>query len=229
MGETPLDAPAWFGSLVPSAIAATLWAFLLAGSAGTSLRSRRAFHYGLAAACAGYLGTIALTSALVGIAPSAPGWIILLIIAPLVEETARLTSAGEASLEPPSWLAFGFGYGLFEARLKAADLLVLLVGEGTRPWDYLALGSATVPLLLHLFLSVGVLASLRLRTPRLAIFAGAMVVHGLHNLSVLAFPPDGLRTLVLMNLLRDAIFLVLIVLILSAFKRPAAAAANTAG
>jgi hypothetical protein len=86
--------------------------------------------------------------------PATPRWVIPVILAPAVEEMARLVGADSAYRRSSwrQWAVFGIGYALVESGLKLSDGVFVVLGSG---WDeWLRLITPVVPFLLHVFLSM---------------------------------------------------------------------------
>jgi hypothetical protein len=214
----------WMASVPVALVAAAVWTAILAGLAANLSWSRRSYQHGLAAGAGAYLLFTIILYASVSVFPQLPTWPILILIAPLVEEGVRLFFANQVRNERPAWVTFGLGYGLVESGLKVGDSLVFLTRTGEGAANVL-IGSVAqlIPLVLHVFLSVVMLALLRAKVSPALTFVVAASLHGIHNWSVSAFFPHDWTSLALSVLIRGAIFLALISLILRISKPPVTA------
>jgi hypothetical protein len=166
-----------------------------------------------------YLVTLGATSAWLGVSHGLPWWIVIVLLVPLIEESARTLGAMEVRNDPPFWITFGLGYGLFEAGLKLGDMIVLYARAD--PITLLAaLIVPMVPLALHVFLSVLVFALLSHRVPAAIVFVVAIITHAIHNASVAPLLPSDITGVVVSSIVRAALFVVLIASILAVVKRP---------
>jgi hypothetical protein len=196
-------------------MAASIWTVVLLFSAMTLGRSRRSFQFGLAAAIVAYLALIGIATPLISLWPTAPAWTLVLIAAPLIEESSRLSLAVEVRKQSYAPLAFGLGYGLFEAGLKFADLAVLAIRDPIHPLvTVVSLLGPIVPLLLHVFISVLVFSLLRRGISLPKVWFSAVLIHAVHNWTVVFFATTEFTHLAGALALRTAIFLGLIVILL---------------
>lgn len=222
----------WFESILPSLVAATIWTCLLATVSAGLTTTRSAYLHGLAAGVVAYLGQMGAISAVVAVAPTTPLMLVIIAIAPLIEEGVRLTVAADVARRTDwrGWLAFGISYGSFEAGLKLGDALVNLSQQG-RSVGVLVIGAAApiVPLLLHVFLTVTVFALLRARMPAVLVFATAAILHALHNWSAVAWQPTSYNDLAFAILTRGLVFLTFIALVLRISMRSPRAANEATG
>lgn len=224
MGE---GLPNWSESVGPSLLAAAIWTFLLASVCQGLNESRRSYAYGLAAAVGGYLLTIAATAVWLQFS-FLQHWALLVLVAPLIEELARLFGVVQVRQGQQAWLAFGLGYGLFEFGLKFADHLTLYLGS-TFLELAAALAAPFVPLTLHVFVSVLMFALLRWGVAPLLAFLTTLALHAAHNASAIWIVPDDYLGLLISSLTRVAIFVLLIWLILGSLKRLPTPEAQSAG
>lgn len=230
MGEAVANWGDWVAGALVSLVTAAVWASILAVFAGPLTWSRRSYLHGLGASAVAFVAALGVTAVTLLVYPTVPTWALVVVMPPLLEESARLIFAMRVRSERPAWVTFGIGYGLLEGGLKIGDMLVILLrrGEGA---VHVLLGTLAqvTPILLHVFLSVLVFALLRSPLPPLVVFVLAALAHGLHNWSVLAFLPHDLPALGIQVLIRCAAFVALIVLILRLFRRGAPAKALAVG
>lgn len=140
-------------------------------------------------------------------------------LAPAIEEPIRVCTASailSRTNDRGSWLAFALGYALLESSVKFGDALVTLDNDAEPTRTVAELVAPLVPLTLHVFLSV---LTMRLRarnTPFLIVLAVMLLLHTVHNYSVLAPARSEVLSwlLVFEMLLRSLLFVGLTVLIL---------------
>lgn len=152
---------------------------LICLSAGGLVRAPDEFYFpGLRAGVAAALGMTLTATGLAAAAPSTPMWILLVVCAPLIEETCRVRWAAHARgvlTTPRAWRFFALGYASFETILKYIDLLF---SGAWRFWAWVApLGS----FYLHVFVGVLVCWLLSKRWPPLSVFAIAFAIHAANN------------------------------------------------
>lgn len=205
----------YISSLPAALIAASAWTAVLAASATPLQNKKSAYLNGLLAAAIAYVVAVGLIAFASILLPQTPGSTVVVILAPVVEESIRLVAALEVARRTESrfGLAFGVGYGLLEAGLKLGDQLVLIARTGsTDAADWLTATIFVVPFLLHLFLSVLVFTLLRRGVAPLVVLVIAMACHAFHNWTVLAILPSDVPGLLLSVAIRTPVLLGLTVL-----------------
>lgn len=205
----------YISSLPAALIAASAWTAVLAASATPLQNKKSAYLNGLLAAAIAYVVAVGLIAFASILLPQTPGSTVVVILAPVVEESIRLVAALEVARRTESrfGLAFGVGYGLLEAGLKLGDQLVLIARTGsTDAADWLTATIFVVPFLLHLFLSVLVFTLLRRGVAPLVVLVIAMACHAFHNWTVLAILPSDIPGLLLSVAIRTPVLLGLTVL-----------------
>jgi hypothetical protein len=203
-----------WGSLVGAVVVAALWtALLVASSQGLSER-RRAYLFGVGSAASAYVVAILATIIIASLFPATPGWVGVIVLAPLIEESARLVGADTAYRRGNwgQWAAFGVGYALFEAGLKLADGVALVATSGLEHW--LRILTPIVPFLLHVFLSMLMCLLLHRGASLLGAYLVTLGLHAAHNGSVVflsaSYSSYLLVALILQCLLYSALIWVII-------------------
>jgi hypothetical protein len=203
-------------------IVVAIWtAILLAVSNGLQ-QTRRAYKFGVGTAVAAYFVATIAAILLAAAIPSTPSWIIPVILAPVVEEMARLVGADSAYRRSTwrQWAIFGIGYALFESGLKLSDGVFIVLRSG---WDqWLLLIVPVVPFLLHVFLSMLMCLLLQRGVSLFWACVISMGLHAAHNWTALNEHSSSSLDALWWIVLRSSLFLALISMIIRFSKRPLA-------
>nr|HRK64966.1 hypothetical protein [Terricaulis sp.] len=201
-----------FQAGLPALAVATALTGVLAFLAVPLTSTRRSYLSGLSAAAVAYI-IVAIILVLSPLAPGFSRWLLLVVIAPVVEETCRLIAAYPNRTAQPwrGWIAFGVAYACLESGLKFGDTVALL-GQMQQGWvaALVILATPIVPFLLHVFLSVLIFALLAVGVGRDKVLVAAILLHGLHNFSVIRLLPQDIPTLAVSASIRSLLFVALI-------------------
>jgi hypothetical protein len=175
--------------------------------------SRRCFSWGLFAAVVAYLVQIAVPFPLVFFGIRL-GLLLALMIAPFVEETARVSTA---VLSPvfvsgrfwKSGLWYALGYASLESTAKLFDAAVSVSQGRFVPWDWALAGLAAPPVVFALHLTLGLVMAclLAARWRPLPIMLVTFSIHLAHNASVYwSMSATSYSTTIVLDCARLAIF-----------------------
>jgi hypothetical protein len=175
------------------------------------------FLAGTGAALAAHLIALAAFATFSWLTKVTPaGWFVAVGNPPIEEATRIVALATIAQMRGHRWgLAFGLGFGALEGVTKLVELgLYVSQADASLLRVAAAVSAPVVPFLLHVFLSVLAISLRRARAPWLQIFAATTVLHLAHNLSVVFVQFDDYLSLVIANLIRAAIFVLIVVILI---------------
>lgn len=165
------------------------------------------FRAGVKGAFVGGVIAVCIYAAIDALNPGLPEWVTTVLVAPLIEEVARLWFAVKAQSQlrgPRMWFFCGLGFGALEF-VSEIVWTTVNVFQGTHHVD--ALSYPFISLLMHIFVGVLACGLLELGWRQSRILLVTISIHMLHNWSTVAFEQSywPLRILLFVLLIQNVL------------------------